>query len=246
MFIFIKKTRNMLKEKYQTDKFFIAFGDMKRRKQTYEHYVSNAWEAVNFIHPNTVVSTGARLEKGVLIECGCLITPNPIIGDNVVVNTGSQVNHDNIIENHVYIASGVILSGGVTIYENTLLDDGGIVTLGHSVGKNSLIGAGGVVPKDILPMKNINRCAKLSSNGFVVPVVVKERIRGLPTLYCNCNSYPPRWTIYPNYPYSKNPLIISPILCYTLINRLMRIIHSIDKRRYAIYGSLCKPWEKRI
>lgn len=140
---------NMIKEKYHTNKFFIAFGDMKKRKSVYEHYVQNGWEAVNIIHPNAVVSEDAKLGKGILIECGCLITPNPVIGDNVVVNTGSQVNHDNIIEDHVYIASGVILSGGVTIKENTLLDDGVIVTLGRSVGKNSLIGAGGIVTKDI-------------------------------------------------------------------------------------------------
>lgn len=157
-----------LRNKYQTNKFFIAFGDMKKRKQVYEHYVSNGWEAVNIIHPDAVVSKDAKIGKGVLIECGCLITPNPVIGDNVVVNTGSQVNHDNVVEDHVYIASGVILSGGVTIHENTLLDDGVVVTLGHSVGKNSLIGAGGIVTKDI-PENTVaygNPAKPIRSNGF--------------------------------------------------------------------------------
>lgn len=138
-----------IRKKYNTNKFFIAFGDMKKRKVLYEHYVSNGWEAVSIIHPKAVISEEAIIGKGVLIECGCLITPNPVIGDNVVINTGSQVNHDNIIENHVYIASGVVLSGGVTIRENTMLDDGVIVALGHSVGKNCLVTAGGVVTKDI-------------------------------------------------------------------------------------------------
>ena len=138
-----------IKEKYGTNKFFIAFGNMKYRKRVYEYFVESGWEAVNIIHPNAIVSTDAIIGKGVLIECGCLITPNPKIGNNVVVNTGSQINHDNVVEDHVYIASGVILSGGVTIHENTLLDDGVIVTLGKSVGKNSLVGAGGVVTKNI-------------------------------------------------------------------------------------------------
>lgn len=138
-----------IKEKYQTNKFFIAFGNMKYRKKVYEHFIKNGWEAVNIIHPNAIVSPSVKLGKGILIECGCLITPNPVIGDNVVVNTGSQVNHDNIIKNNVYIASGVVLSGGVEIGENTLLDDGVIITLGCKVGRNSLIGAGAVVTKDI-------------------------------------------------------------------------------------------------
>lgn len=138
-----------VRKKYNTNRFFISLGSMKLRKVLYNFFCDNGWEAVNIIHPNAVVAKGAKLGKGLLIECGCLITPQPIIGDNVVINTGSQVNHDNVIEDHVYIASGVILSGGVTIKENSLIDDGVIVTLGKSVGENCIIGAGSVVTKDI-------------------------------------------------------------------------------------------------
>ena len=144
-----KENLKEFSKKIGTNKFFIGFGNMKYRKKVFDYFINNGWEAVNIIHPNAVVSKNARLGKGILIECGCLVTPNPVIGDNVVVNTGSQVNHDNIIENNVYIASGVILSGGIKIGENTLLDDGVIITLGCSVGENSLIGAGGVVTKNI-------------------------------------------------------------------------------------------------
>jgi sugar O-acyltransferase (sialic acid O-acetyltransferase NeuD family) len=136
-------------DKYRTNKFFIGFGNMKYRKLVYEEFVSAGWEAVNIYHPNAVISDESKIGKGVLIEAGCLITPNPIIGDNVVVNTGSQVNHDNIIGNHVYIASGVVLSGGVTVEENTLIDDGVIVTLGRKIGANCIIGAGSIVTKNI-------------------------------------------------------------------------------------------------
>ena len=139
-----KEDLRKLSENIGTNKFFIGFGNMKYRKKVFEYFINNGWEAVNIIHPNAVISKKAKLGRGILIECGCLITPNPIIGDNVVINTGSQVNHDNIIENHVYIASGVVLSGGIKI-----LDDGVIITLGCSVGENSLIGAGGVVTKNI-------------------------------------------------------------------------------------------------
>ena len=135
--------------KYGTNKFIISLGSMKLRKRLFTRLVAAGWEPVNVIHPNAVISDQAKIGKGVLIECGCLITPNPVIGDNVVVNTGSQVNHDNIIGPHTYLASGVILSGGVHIGENTLLDDGVIVTLGRSVGCNSLVGAGAVVTKDV-------------------------------------------------------------------------------------------------
>lgn len=138
-----------LARKYNTNKFFIGFGDMKYRKKVYDEFVDADWEAINIFHPDAVISKEAKIGRGVLIEAGCLITPNPQIGNNVVINTGSQVNHDNIIEDHVYIASGVILSGGVHIQESTLIDDGTIVTLGQRVGMNCIIGAGSVVTKDI-------------------------------------------------------------------------------------------------
>lgn len=146
---FKDKDLEELTHKYGTNKFFIGFGAMKFRKKVFEEFVKAGWEAVNIYHPDAVISKDAKIGKGVLVEAGCLITPNPVIGDNVVVNTGSQVNHDNVIESHVYIASGVILSGGIRIGENSLIDDGVVVALGKKVGANCIVGAGSVVTKDI-------------------------------------------------------------------------------------------------
>ena len=142
---YLKKIR---KEK-DVSKFFIAIGNMGQRKWLYNFFIENDWEPINIIHPHAVISNYAEIGKGVLIEAGCLITPNPIIGNNVVINTGSQINHDNYIADHSYIASGVVLSGGVRIGECSLIDDGVIVTLGKKIGSNCIIGAGSVVTKDI-------------------------------------------------------------------------------------------------
>lgn len=146
---YAKSSLTDLIAKYETNKFFIGFGNMKYRRTVFEKFVESGWEPVNIFHPDAVISPDAKIGKGVLIEAGCLITPNPIIGNNVVINTGSQVNHDNVVEDHAYIASGVVLSGGVTIRENTLIDDGVVVTLGTQVGTECIVGAGSVVTKDI-------------------------------------------------------------------------------------------------
>jgi sugar O-acyltransferase (sialic acid O-acetyltransferase NeuD family) len=144
----VEYLRKIRKEK-KVNKFFLAIGNMKLRKEIYKFFLNNQWEPINIIHPNAVISNCAKIGNGVLIEAGCLITPNPVIGNNVVVNTGSQVNHDNYIADHTYIASGVVLSGGVSIGESTLIDDGVIITLGKRIGSNCIIGAGSVVTKDI-------------------------------------------------------------------------------------------------
>lgn len=146
---FDRNILDSLRRKYQTNKFFIGFGAMKFRKKVFDFFKGQGWEAVNIIHPDAVVAAETQLGEGVLIEAGCLVTPAPVIGNNVVVNTGSQINHDNVVADHVYIASGVILSGGVRVKENTLLDDGVIITLGCIVGANCIVGAGAVVTKDI-------------------------------------------------------------------------------------------------
>jgi sugar O-acyltransferase (sialic acid O-acetyltransferase NeuD family) len=138
-----------LKTKYKTNRFFIGFGNMRYRRIVYEQFVNAGWEPVNIFHPDAIISRRSQIGKGVLIEAGCLVTPNPVIGNNVVINTGSQVNHDNIIGDHVYIASGVVISGGVTVEDDSLIDDGVIITLGRKVGKHCIIGAGSVVTKDI-------------------------------------------------------------------------------------------------
>lgn len=140
---------NMIRKKYLTNIFFLGIGAMKLRKGIFNFFRNNGWDSINIVHPNAVVSKTATLGTGILIEAGCLVTPNPQIGDNVVINTGSQVNHDNIVFSNVYIASGVVLSGGVTIGDNTLIDDGVIITLGRKVGEECIIGAGSVVTKDI-------------------------------------------------------------------------------------------------
>lgn len=142
---FLDQVRN----EFVVDLFFLSIGNMALRRRLYCFMCEQGWASVRIIHPNAVVSSAAEIGNGVLIEAGCLITPNPIIGNNVVINTGSQINHDNVIGDHVYIASGVILSGGVEVGEGSLIDDGVIVSLGRKIGTNCIIGAGSVVTKDI-------------------------------------------------------------------------------------------------
>jgi sugar O-acyltransferase (sialic acid O-acetyltransferase NeuD family) len=136
-------------DKYQLKGYILGVGNMKIRRKLIEFYSSTNLEAVTIIHPQAVIAPQAVIGKGTLIECGCLITPNPKIGEHCVINTMTGVNHDNILGDNVYLASGVTLSGTVNIGNDTLIDDGVIITLGRSVGKNCIIGAGSIVTKDI-------------------------------------------------------------------------------------------------
>ena len=50
-----------IKEKYDTNKFFIAFGNMKYRKPVFKHFINAGWEAVNIIHPDAVVAPDTKM-----------------------------------------------------------------------------------------------------------------------------------------------------------------------------------------
>lgn len=47
---------DLIRERYQTNKLFIAFGNMKYRKSVFEKFLSEGWEAVNIFHPDAVIS----------------------------------------------------------------------------------------------------------------------------------------------------------------------------------------------
>ena len=49
-----------VKEKYKTNKFFIAFGNMKYRKAVFDQFIGNGWEAVNIIHPDAGNFSGGK------------------------------------------------------------------------------------------------------------------------------------------------------------------------------------------
>jgi sugar O-acyltransferase (sialic acid O-acetyltransferase NeuD family) len=121
--------------KYNIKGYILGIGNIKIKSKIINKFSKLSIEPVTIIHPQAVIAPNAIIGKGTLIECGCLMTPNPIIGDHCVVNTMSGVNHDSILGENVYIASGVTLSGTVIIGDDTLIDDGVIVTLGSAIGK---------------------------------------------------------------------------------------------------------------
>lgn len=136
--------------KYKISGYILGLGNMKIRRRLIELYSKKTnLKPVTIIHPDAVIASNASIGDGTLIECGCLVTPNPVIGKHCVVNTMTGVNHDNVLEENVYLASGITLSGGVKIQQDTLIDDGVVITLGRKVGRNCIIGAGAVVTKDI-------------------------------------------------------------------------------------------------
>ena len=50
-----------IQDEYRINRFFIAFGAMKYRKDVFLYMQRQGWQAVNIIHPDAVVSSHSKL-----------------------------------------------------------------------------------------------------------------------------------------------------------------------------------------
>jgi sugar O-acyltransferase (sialic acid O-acetyltransferase NeuD family) len=104
---------------------------------------------INLIHPHSYVSKTVSLQKGILVEPGCVLSSFAEIGFGVSIKRCSSVGHHNKIGNFVNINPGVTISGKVSIGEGTTVGSGSVVIDNVQIGSNSIIGVGSVVTKNI-------------------------------------------------------------------------------------------------
>lgn len=131
-----------------TQNIFVGIGNNAIRRKLFEKLASHH-TIVNAIHPNSVISKTAQLNKGILIAAGAVINPLVKIGDGVICNTQCSIDHECIIDDFAHIAPGVVLCGNVKVGENSYVGARAVVKENVSIGKNVMIGAGAVVLKNL-------------------------------------------------------------------------------------------------
>ena len=124
-------------------------GNAVPRQKLYETATRIGFEFVSAVHPQAIVSPGAKIGKGVAIMAGAIINADAQLGQNVIVNTGSVIEHDCIIGDHVHIATGALLAGGVRIGNGSHVGVGASVRQCVKIGCNSIVGAGASVIRDV-------------------------------------------------------------------------------------------------
>ena len=133
--------------KYSDNYFIIGIGNNKIRKD-----ISLKYPDLNYysaIHPNAIIATDVKIDKGTVVMPGVVINPGTVIGKHVIVNTSSSIDHDNIIGDYVHISPGAHLAGTVKIGDGTWICAGVTVINNIEIGNNNIIGAGAVVTKNI-------------------------------------------------------------------------------------------------
>lgn len=104
---------------------------------------------INIIHPSAYLATSIKLNTGILVEPGVIVSSQTIIGFGVTIKRGVSIGHHDIIDDYTEINPGVIISGNVRIGRGCILGAGCIISNQVSIGENTFIGMGSVVNKNI-------------------------------------------------------------------------------------------------
>ncbi len=98
----------------------VAVGDPKNR-ETIIKKLPKETQYFSFVHPTVIASDDFQVGEGSFIGAYSIITNNVKIGDHCVLNRGCHIGHDSIIGNYFSAMPGSIVSGDVKIGDRVYL-----------------------------------------------------------------------------------------------------------------------------
>jgi sugar O-acyltransferase (sialic acid O-acetyltransferase NeuD family) len=107
------------------------------------------------IHPAALVSSRARIGRGVVINPGVVVGGEAIIGDQVMICPGCIVGHETTIGDSSTLAPGAVISGLVVIEPACYVGARAVVRQKLRIGTRALVGMGAVVVHDVGPGETV-------------------------------------------------------------------------------------------
>lgn len=131
------------------DAVVVAIGDNCRRQA-----VSDALEARGerldlARHPRATIARDVEIGAGSMISAGVVVTPGARIGRGALLNTRCSVDHQTVVAEFVHLSPGVTVGANVVIGARTLIGTGASVMSGLRIGQDVIVGAGAVVTRDV-------------------------------------------------------------------------------------------------
>lgn len=128
-----------------------AIGNPQLRKRAAETVKARFPEIpfASLIHPTAVVAEDLDLGEGSVVCAHTVMTTGVRLGRHVLVDYGATVGHDAVIGAYGTLLPGCRVSGRTRIGEEAMLGAGAIVIQELSVGRGTIVGAGSVVVKSL-------------------------------------------------------------------------------------------------
>lgn len=131
------------------DRFVIAVGDCRVRKDIRRRLSAKGAPFFTVIHPLSYIAPRVQLGSGSILCPFTSIGPDAVIGENVVLNTYASCGHDSRIADFCVLSPYAVTNGGVSLDEGVFLGTHAVVAPGKRVGAWSKISAGSVAMRDI-------------------------------------------------------------------------------------------------
>ena len=103
------------------------------------------------VHPRVTLAPQQRiaLGEGCIIQQGCILTCDVVLGRFVLLNLGCTVGHDAVLDDFCSLMPHANVGGTVALGSGVYLGTSATIIQGVRVGANTIVGAGAVVVRDL-------------------------------------------------------------------------------------------------
>lgn len=129
--------------------FALGVGDNSIRERMALDIRERGESLMNIVHPESSISTTAKLGVGIFISKNVSVNPLAVVGDYSILNTGCIIEHECLLGRAVHIGPGAILAGNVVVGDRSFIGANSVIKQGIVIGRDVVIGAGSVVIRDI-------------------------------------------------------------------------------------------------
>lgn len=126
----------------------VAIGQNRVRLQKLHLLQEHGAELPILVHPVAAVSRHATLESGSIVLAGAVVGAFAKVGLGAILNTGCSVDHDCVLGDAVHVSPGARLAGGVQVGTCSWIGIGAAVRQMVRIGANVMVGAGAAVVTD--------------------------------------------------------------------------------------------------
>ncbi len=126
----------------------LGFGFPGLRRRVFDRF-DEQFEFPTLVHPMAHAGSGNVLERGVVLSAGCVVTTGARLGAGTLLNPRSGIGHDSELGQCCVVNPGANISGSVRVGEGVLVGSGATILQGLSIGSGATIGAGAVVTRDV-------------------------------------------------------------------------------------------------
>ena len=127
----------------------VAIADPRFRKKIVEKLEKMGVKFPTIIHPSVIFSKFKEIGEGVVIQAGCIISPETSLANHVQINLDCTIGHNSRLENFVTLTTGVHVNGDNCLEEGVYVGTGVVTREKITIGKWAIVAGGSCVISDL-------------------------------------------------------------------------------------------------